>query len=110
MARPVPERPAFPQAIPPSLHGIITTYGSLVKAMLQVFGEYGFRLNRALPKDGTEAMLGPLTLVEYTVATLPLASDHPRALVYVSDEAGGAVPVFSDSSNWLRVTDRAAVT
>lgn len=45
----------------------------------------------------------------YTVATLPSASQGGR-IVYVSDEAGGAVPAFSDGANWRRVTDRAIVS
>jgi hypothetical protein len=27
-------------------------------------------------------------------------------MVYVTDERSGAVPAFSDGSNWRRVTDR----
>jgi hypothetical protein len=45
----------------------------------------------------------------YTVATLPTAA-VAAGLVYVSDEAGGAVPAFSDGTNWRRVTDRAIVS
>ena len=49
-------------------------------------------------------------LPEFTVATLPSAPDNPRMLIYVSDETGGAVPAFSDGTNWRRVTDRAVVS
>ncbi len=49
-------------------------------------------------------------LPSYTVATLPSASANPQRLVYVSDESGGPVPVFSDGTNWRRVTDRAIVS
>ena len=49
-------------------------------------------------------------LATYTVATLPAAATYPRALIYVSDEAGGTVPAFSDGTNWRRVTDRAVVS
>jgi hypothetical protein len=31
-------------------------------------------------------------------------------MIYVSDEAGGAIPAFSDGTNWRRVTDRAVVS
>ena len=47
-----------------------------------------------------------LQLKTYTVLTLPTASDYPRGIVYCSDETGGAVPVYSDGTNWRRVTDR----
>lgn len=46
----------------------------------------------------------------YTVATLPTASSYPRGIIYVSNETGGAVLAFSDSTNWRRVTDRAVVS
>lgn len=50
-------------------------------------------------------------LKSYTVATLPAAGvAGTGALVYVSNEAGGAVPAFSDGTNWRRVTDRAVVS
>jgi len=49
-------------------------------------------------------------LPSYTVATLPSAVNNARRLVYVSDEAGGPVPAFSDGTNWRRVTDRAIVS
>jgi len=46
----------------------------------------------------------------YTVATLPTASSYPRGIIYVANEAGGAVLAFSDATNWRRVTDRAIVS
>ena len=49
-------------------------------------------------------------LKTYTVATLPTAATYPRALVYCSNETGGAVPVFSDGAAWRRVTDRAVAS
>lgn len=49
-------------------------------------------------------------LPTYTVATVPTASDYTGYLIYVSDEAGGAVPAFSDGTNWRRCTDRTVVS
>ena len=52
----------------------------------------------------------PLPLKSLTVSELTgayAASLWTGALVYVSDEVGGAVPAFSDGTNWRRVTDRA---
>lgn len=46
----------------------------------------------------------------FTVATLPSAATNPNAMIFVSNEAGGAVPAFSDGTNWRRVTDRAIVS
>lgn len=47
----------------------------------------------------------------YTVATLPdVPPAQEPALIYVSDETGGAVVAFSDGTNFRRVTDRAIVS
>lgn len=47
-------------------------------------------------------------LLSFTVAALPAVT--VARMIYVSDEAGGAVPAFSDGTNWRRVTDRAVVS
>lgn len=52
----------------------------------------------------------PFVLKTYTVAELPAASNFTANIIYVSDESGGAVPAFSDGTNWRRVTDRAIVS
>lgn len=46
----------------------------------------------------------------YTVAGVPSAASNPRKIIYVSNESGGAVPAFSDGTNWRRVTDRAVIS
>jgi hypothetical protein len=58
--------------------------------------------------DGA-AWQNPNGMPTYTVATLPSAAIAGR-WIYVSDESGGAVPAFSDATNWRRVTDRAIVS
>lgn len=50
-----------------------------------------------------------LFLSSYTAGALPSAATA-AGLIYVSDEAGGAVLAFSDGTNWRRVTDRAVVS
>lgn len=52
---------------------------------------------------------GRLACESYTVATLPAATTAAQ-IIYVSNEAGGAVLAFSDGTNWRRVTDRAIVS
>jgi hypothetical protein len=52
---------------------------------------------------------GPVRVKSYAVAGVPSASAIEGAIIYVSDEAGGAVLAFSDGTNWRRVTDRAVV-
>ena len=49
-------------------------------------------------------------LPSFTVAGLPSAAGNTGRMVYVSNEAGGAVPAFSDGVSWRRVTDRAVVS
>lgn len=61
---------------------------------------------RDIEADREEA----LRLPSFTVATLPDAARFERRWVYVSDETGGAVPAFSDGTNWRRCTDRAIVS
>ncbi len=48
-------------------------------------------------------------LASYSKAALPSAA-IAGTLIYVTDEAGGAVPAFADGTNWRRVTDRAVVS
>lgn len=50
------------------------------------------------------------SMPSYTVAEAPDATALPRGWIYVSNEAGGAVPAFSDGTNWRRVTDRAVIS
>ena len=51
-----------------------------------------------------------VSLPSYTVSTVPPAADHSESLIYVSDESGGAVPAFSDGTDWRRCTDRAVIS
>lgn len=47
----------------------------------------------------------------YLVADVPSAMRAGEgAMIYVSDETGGAVLAFSDGSDWRRVTDRQVVS
>lgn len=55
--------------------------------------------------------IGVVTRLDsFEVSQLPSASDFEGAMVYCTDETGGPVPVFSDGTNWRRVTDRAIAT
>lgn len=70
------------------------------------------RANATLPKNGSEPMTGPHTLLSVTVAELadyPAAS-YTGAQLYVSDETGGPTLAFSDGTNWLRTSDNAPVS
>jgi len=52
----------------------------------------------------------PVPLPAFVKADLPAAASFPRCLIFVPDEAGGAVPAFSDGAAWRRVTDRNVVS
>jgi hypothetical protein len=53
----------------------------------------------------------PFVFPSYTVAGVPSASSMGAgAMIYVSNESGGAVIAFSDATNWRRVTDRAIIS
>jgi hypothetical protein len=71
------------------------------------------RANSGLPKDGSEGMTHPLPMKSFTVAELTgayAASLWSGAIVFVSNETGGAVLAFSDGTDWRRVTDRTIVS
>jgi hypothetical protein len=54
---------------------------------------------------------GAVRVKSHPKASLPSASgEGAGAILYVSDEAGGAVLAFSDGASWRRVTDRAVVS
>ena len=67
--------------------------------------------------DAEQTKLSNITLANtdnivfpsYTVAGLP-AAGNAGAMLFVTDETGGAVPAFDDGTNWRRVTDRAIVS
>jgi hypothetical protein len=52
----------------------------------------------------------PVLLPPYVKSALPSAAANLTGMIYVVDEVGGAVPAFSDGTNWRRVTDRAVVS
>lgn len=66
------------------------------------FDNVDFSLNQLLGDS--------LKLTSYTVATVPDASDNPSGVIFVTDEAGGAVPAFSRGADWRRVTDGAIIS
>lgn len=83
-------------------------YGSLIAGdfpLTHVFQLFFDDLEQKL----NDRLLGnQIVLESYTVANLPPVVE--AGLIYVSDETGGAVPAFSDGTNWRRVTDRAIVS
>lgn len=50
-----------------------------------------------------------MRLPSYAKSSLPTTSPAGM-MIFVTDDTGGAVPAFSDGSNWRRVTDRAIIS
>jgi hypothetical protein len=102
--RPVEENPIFP---PPDVGPHTSYLSTLLKSIQRTVQQNGFRLNRSLPKQqeagDLEAMLGPLPLMTYTVATLPTASDFDGSIIYVSDGSAGQKFRGSDGSAWVNL-------
>lgn len=94
----------------PDVSSLLRFDVDMTRGIIQELTEHAYRLNIALTNDGEETMTAPFRLKSYTVATLPAAGDWTAAMIYVSNETGGAVPAFSDGTNWRRVTDRAIVS
>lgn len=60
---------------------------------------------------GTLKAGGPVRAKSYTVASAPSASaSGTGAMIYVSNESGGATMAFSDGANWRRMSDRAVIS
>lgn len=88
----------------------ITQYtDELARDAIAAFIQNGFGINWTHDDPG-DTLTPDITMPTYTVATVPNAATNVRRWIYVSDEAGGAVPAFSDSVNWRRCTDRAIVS
>lgn len=57
------------------------------------------------------AFVQPPRLPSYTVAGVPSAATAGAgAMIFVTNESGGAVSAFSDGTDWRRVTDRAVIS
>lgn len=61
-------------------------------------------------RTGDNPMSGPLVLAQYAVADVPDATAYAGGMIYVTNETGGAVPAFSDGTNWRRVQDRNVIS
>lgn len=91
--------------------------GAVVPAAILTTGQYD-TVDSPAPNFNHAIMLAvaraltrlPLRLAPYAKAALPSAATWSGALIYVTDDVGGAQPAFSDGSNWRRVSDRAVVS
>ncbi len=103
MARQVQETPGLPnppRGLPIALTGWA---GDMVKVLSGLLAATNIRVNRLLPKDGTEAMGAALPLQAVLVADLPAASANAGGVLYVSDGGPGAVFQGSDGTSWVNL-------
>lgn len=82
-----------------------------IEASYRSVGDPGALFVAFDPAANVSYFAKPPKLPSHAVAGLPAAATvGAGAMAFCTDESGGAVPVFSDGSDWRRVTDRAVVS
>jgi len=89
--------------------GIVIYTAEQVRDTIATFIQNGFGINWT-HDDAGDTLTPDITMPTYTVATVPDAVANVRRWIYVSNEAGGATPAFSDGAAWRRVSDLAVVS
>ena len=107
MADPVNPTPGLPTPLRPDVTSLQQFDIDLVRALFVELVSHAIRLNKAVMNDGSE---GPVVLPSHLKTAMPTAATYIGGLIYVTNEVGGAVPAFSDGTDWRRVTDRAVVS
>lgn len=74
---------------------------SWAQYLTPLFRDIGFRLNRSLPRDGSERMTNPMPLAVYTVATRPDPTLWPGCVILVSDAVPNQKFQGSDGTAWV---------
>jgi hypothetical protein len=97
-------------AAAPSLSFISDTDTGIYSVGANQLGVSTGGVNRMTVSSTAVAAAVPMQLPSYTVVGAPAAAGVTGAMIYVTDESGGAVPAFSDGAVWRRVTDRKRVT
>lgn len=83
----VPEGFPLPVAPPANPNAISAWLGNIAAALPEKLRRIGYRLNRMLPKDGSERMTGPLPLLTLSTANLAalVPTLGPQLLAAISD-------------------------
>lgn len=68
--------------------------------------EFARRVDLEIQEQGRQ----PVALPSFIKTNLPDSARYRTCWIFVADEAGGAVPAFSDGTEWRRCTDRAVVS
>jgi hypothetical protein len=87
--------------------GSVASAGGVERMRITSAGNVGIGLAAPAVKLDVD---GPVRVRSYAKAALPAASAGAGQIIYVPDEAGGAVLAFSDGTSWRRTTDRAVVS
>lgn len=108
MARKVPKTPSLPTQVGSTLESVRNTLSYLGVRLMNELADLYQTYNALV--DQIDTPTDPVQLASFAKASLPTASLWTGALIYVTDDVGGAVPAFSDGTNWRRVQDRAIIS
>jgi len=95
------------------LHVKVSADGSAWFEAMVIEGSAGFiGLGTSTPSARLTVEGGAVRVGRFVKSALPAAggTDNAGAIIYVWDDAGGAVLAFSDGTDWRRVTDRAVIS
>lgn len=105
-----PPFPATPEGMARYEREIYEWQSEVVRLLQAELDQIGRYYNRA----DSPTLLPEATVADLTGSNPRFKPSRPVSggcrMVYCVDESGGAVPAFSDGSDWRRVTDRAVVT
>lgn len=86
-----------------SERGLAAVVNALIGVATAVMSKFGYRINRLLPKDGSEAMTAALPIATYTVATRPNAASVAWSIIAVTDGGAGAEFQGSNGTTWVNL-------
>ena len=83
-----------------------------VQAPNTLTGTYTISSPTTITLDPVDEIINdaPMKLVNKTVTQLSTLVSSVGAMVFCTNESGGAIPAFYDGTNWRRVSDRAIVS
>jgi len=91
---------------------VVNLVASSIAPPSTLTGTYSITSPTTITLDPTDEIINdaPMKLVSKTVSQLGSLVSSAGAMVYCTDESGGAIPAFYDGTNWRRVSDRAIVS
>ena len=83
-----------------------------IQAPATLTGTYTITSPTTITLDPVDEIINdaPMKLVSKTVTDLSTLVSSVGAMVFCTNESGGAIPAFYDGTNWRRVSDRAIVS